>query len=148
MTSIFKLQDHSMVCDTHPALRARILEIMTAHGEPMTNRQIVAQLGEVGIKALQPVTAHMVALGLIHVIGQVRPSNGQRLKLYALKPRVDNPTPRRTFFGAGTWLGTDWSRAMLRTGCQDHLQYPSRRGDARVFHRGHVITALPSLSKD
>ncbi|MEN9905694.1 MAG: hypothetical protein RLZZ555_2259 [Pseudomonadota bacterium] len=106
-----------MVCDTHPALRALIIKVMTEHGDPMTNRQIALQLGEVGIKQVQPVTAHMVALGLIHVIGHDRPTSGQRLKLYALKPRVDNPTPRRTFFGSGTWTGTDWSGAMSRPGC-------------------------------
>ena len=32
--------------------------------------------------------------------------------------------------------GIDWASAMTRAGCQDHLQVPSRRGEARVQHRG------------
>lgn len=34
----------------------------------------------------------------------------------------------------GLWTGTDWSQAMIRPGCRDHLQHPSRRGDRRVMH--------------
>lgn len=32
--------------------------------------------------------------------------------------------------------GVDWSSAISRPGCQDHLLVPSRRGDVRVPHRG------------
>ena len=45
------------------------------------------------------------------------------------------------------YLGADWTSSMLRPGCQQHLQCPSRRGNARVFHRGHAITTLPIASK-
>ncbi|MDD2728302.1 hypothetical protein [Malikia sp.] len=46
------------------------------------------------------------------------------------------------------YLGADWTSSTLRTGCQDHLLHPSRRGDEFVFHRGHAITTtLPLASK-
>lgn len=45
-----------------------------------------------------------------------------------------------------TYTGPNWSHSMLRPGCQDHLQYPSRRSEARVFHRGHVTTLHPMSS--
>ena len=35
----------------------------------------------------------------------------------------------------GPWRGIDWSQAVQRPGCQDHLAVPSRRGDVRVPHR-------------
>ena len=30
--------------------------------------------------------------------------------------------------------GIDWSMSIHRPGCQDHLKYPSRRGDKLVPH--------------
>jgi len=33
------------------------------------------------------------------------------------------------------FTGIDWSRVVLRPGCQDHQLVPSRRGDTRVAHR-------------
>lgn len=47
----------------------------------------------------------------------------------------------------GPYTGADWASSMLRTGCQDHLQYPSRRGNERVFHRGHATTLNTPASK-
>ena len=34
----------------------------------------------------------------------------------------------------GQWTGIDWSAAMSRPGCQDHLKHPSRRGHGLVMH--------------
>lgn len=35
-----------------------------------------------------------------------------------------------------SFTGIDWSRVVLRPGCQDHQLVPSRRGEVRVLHRG------------
>ena len=34
------------------------------------------------------------------------------------------------------YTGTDWTRAMTRSDCEDHQLVPSRRGDMRVLQRG------------
>ena len=34
--------------------------------------------------------------------------------------------------------GIDWSMSIHRPGCQDHLKYPSRRGDKLVPHTGPI----------
>lgn len=34
--------------------------------------------------------------------------------------------------------GIDWSMSIHRPGCQDHLKYPSRRGDNLVQHAGPI----------
>ena len=61
-----------------------------------------------------------------------------------------DPLPRavpvQTSKKSGPYAGADWSSSMSRPGCQDHLQYPSRRGDVRVFHRGHAATLQPMSS--
>jgi hypothetical protein len=57
----------------------------------------------------------------------------------ALPTQIEHP--RATYFGP------DWTSSLLRPGCQQHLQCPSRRGDALVFHRGHDVTPFPSDSK-
>lgn len=44
-----------------------------------------------------------------------------------------SPPPTRQALPFG---GIDWSRSVLRPGCQDHLLVPSRRGDVRVMHKG------------
>ena len=44
------------------------------------------------------------------------------------------------------YTGADWTSSMSRPGCQDHLLHPSRRNDARVFHRGHATTLQPMRS--
>lgn len=34
--------------------------------------------------------------------------------------------------------GIDWNISIHRLGCQDHLKYPSRRGDKLVPHTGPI----------
>jgi hypothetical protein len=46
-----------------------------------------------------------------------------------------------------SYSGPDWASSMLRPGCQQHLECPSRRGDARVFHRGHTVNFQSASSK-
>ena len=41
--------------------------------------------------------------------------------------------------------GIDWSHSVQRPGCQDHLQYPSRRGDEYVPHAGKQIHMTSSV---
>lgn len=78
--------------------------------------------------------------------GSIKPDPAPAMPRGAAKPnpatvRVHYPeglkikvTP--TSSKAAPWSGTDWSGAMLRAGCQDHLLVPSRRGNVRVVHRG------------
>ena len=47
---------------------------------------------------------------------------------------------------SGFYTGANWAYSMSRPGCQDHLLHPSRRGDARLFHRGHATTLQPMSS--
>lgn len=42
--------------------------------------------------------------------------------------------------------GVDWSMSIHRPGCQDHLKYPSRRGDQLVPHM-HPM-GMRSTAKD
>lgn len=44
--------------------------------------------------------------------------------------------------------GIDWSRSVLRPGCQDHLLVPSRRGDVRVMHKGLISVRSTKQRKE
>ena len=46
----------------------------------------------------------------------------------------------------GTYTDADWASSMSRPGCQDHLLHPSRRCDARGFHRGNPDIPLHPAS--
>ena len=43
--------------------------------------------------------------------------------------------PTSPHLKSAEFLGVDWSTSIARPGCQDHLKYPSRRGDRCVPHR-------------
>jgi hypothetical protein len=42
---------------------------------------------------------------------------------------------------AKPFKGVDWSHSLQRPGCQDHLKYPSRRGDELVPYKAPVLNA-------
>lgn len=72
------------------------------------------------------------------------PDPSRRMVIWpaGLKIQVATPSALAT---RGTWAGPDWSHATQRPGCQDHLQYPSRRGDQRVMHQAQLSGCVGDL---
>jgi hypothetical protein len=52
-------------------------------------------------------------------------------------PRVSDAPVRKP----PVWRGVDWSASVGRTGCQDFLACPSRRGDDLVEYRPPILNA-------
>jgi hypothetical protein len=46
-----------------------------------------------------------------------------------------------------SFKGVDWSRSLLRPGCQDALKCPSRRGDALIEYRPPYINSSSASYK-
>ena len=49
---------------------------------------------------------------------------------------VSNPAARSRVSERETYTGEDWSASCSRSGCLDHMQYGSRRGDEVVPYQG------------
>ena len=47
----------------------------------------------------------------------------------------------------GTYTGTDWTGATMRSGCQDHTKHPSRRGDTYVMHSTAISMGAEQKAK-
>lgn len=46
------------------------------------------------------------------------------------------------------FTGVDWTTSLLRPGCQDHLQHPSRRGNDLVPHHNGALKHMTSALQD
>lgn len=71
---------------------------------------------------------------------------GTRPVTYRLSRHVkaSEPAPvevKRPIFDRPVFAGVDWGTSTMRPGCQDHLQHPSRRGNALVPYRAPILNA-------
>ena len=112
--------------------RQRILDIMTAADEPMTAEQIAEKAGSTPA-AMRSIMKSLLDFGAICAAGDIR-TETRKIRLYAIKPRMENAAPYRSRPQEGNLTGVDWGYAMSRPGCQDHLKHPSRRGNRLVMH--------------
>ena len=139
-------------------LRGRIERVLHGKtGRGLSLDYLCEQFPNVSREAVRNSLKYLVKLGLVMrhgtirfpVYQSVRPNGalGADLKVRtaAAAPMVTRDvqwpddvqvqrvaTPQRL---RGQWRGIDWSQAVQRPGCQDHLAVPSRRGDVRVPHR-------------
>ena len=112
--------------------RQRIIDMMAASGEPMTAEQIAEKAG-LTPPAMRGFLKTLLDLGAICVAGDIR-TETRKIRLYVVKPKLENAAPYRSKAPEGNLTGVDWSRSMSRPGCQDHLKHPSRRGSRLVMH--------------
>ena len=112
--------------------RQRILDIMTAADEPMTAEQIAEKAG-LTPPAMRGFLKTLLDFGAICVAGDIK-TGDKKIRLYAVKPKLENAAPYRSKAREGNLTGVDWGYAMSRPGCQDHLRHPSRRGNRLVMH--------------
>ena len=112
--------------------RQRIIDIMAATGEPMTAEQIAEKAG-LTPPAMTGFLKTLLDFGAICVAGDIK-TETRKIRLYVVKPKLENVAPYRSKAPEGNLTGVDWDHAMSRPGCQDHLKHPSRRGSRLVMH--------------
>lgn len=139
---------------TAPTVRERLEQLI--HGTPgrgVTLDFLCEQLADSSRETVRNSLKYLVKLGLVMRHGSIRFPVYQSLRPNGListdRParkalpgtaRVTWPdhvqVQRTPAHRGGQWAGTDWTGTTSRTGCQDHLAVPSRRGDMRIPHRG------------
>ena len=72
---------------------------------------------------------------------------GTKPSLWSLVNTVTNATPPRTYQNKQPFKGVDWSTSIMRPGCQDHLQHPSRRSDGLHPYREPILNASSSMAR-
>mgnify|MGYP000182072561 FL=1 len=145
---------------TQPTVRQRIESILHSHpGRGVALTRLYELLPDVAVSQVRMTVKNLMKRGLAIRHGTTRYPAYQLVRegdplhrpdtARASKPRV-----KAALATAVTWpadvkiqhwptsarkrppfTGIDWSRVVLRPGCQDHLLVPSRRGDTRVAHR-------------
>lgn len=134
----------------HPTIRSRLLTCLASHtGCGISLDYICEQLEgpDLSREQIRNNLKALVKAGRLIRRGTIRKPIYQSLepaatflaaKLQARKPPVHVETqhiPTSPHLKSAEFLGVDWSTSISRPGCQDHLKYPSRRGDKRVMHR-------------
>lgn len=134
----------------HPTIRSRLLNFMGGHtGCGISLDYICEQLegSNLNREQIRNNLKALVKAGRLIRRGTIRKPIYQSLepaatflaaKLQARKVPVHVETqhiPTSPHLKSAEFLGIDWSTSISRPGCQDHLKYPSRRGDRRVLHR-------------
>jgi hypothetical protein len=114
---------------TDYTLQMQIIDLLT---EPLTANAVGLILG----KSHKTLMSVMQAMTIDGILKAQRTPHGT---VYTVVPKAAT-APR--FMPTGEFRGVDWSRSVMRPGCQDALLCPSRRGDLLVPHTGKLITAL------
>ena len=134
----------------HPTIRSRLLNFMGGHTGCGVSLDYICESLESDDLSREQIRNNLKALvkaGRLIRRGTIRKPIYQSLepavtflaaKLQARKVPAHVETqhiPTSPHLKSAEFLGVDWSTSIARPGCQDHLKYPSRRGDKRVPHR-------------
>lgn len=116
-------------------LQMLVVDILREHNRPMLAREIGDELGETSATITQ-VLQHLAYDGRVKCISRRKT---RQPSLWTAPPKAA-ATPRYVQTDKSPFTGTDWGASTMRPGCMDHLQHPSRRGDALVpHHDGKMI---------
>ena len=133
----------------HPTIRSRLLNFMGGHTGSGVSLDYICESLESADLSREQIRNNLKALvkaGRLIRRGTIRKSIYQslepgakflsaRMRVYKVPAHVETQhIPTSPHLKSAEFLGVDWSTSIARPGCQDHLKYPSRRGDRCVPH--------------
>jgi hypothetical protein len=123
--------------------QSAIIALLEAHdGGPLKAAEIARLTGH----TVPTVTARLQAMAFDGRVKITRQS-GKQPALWTLVQAIPNAVPPRTYQSRQPFNGVDWSASTMRPGCQDHLQYPSRRSDGLHPYRAPILNASSSMAR-